>query len=191
MTTAQQGAQEEVERAALEAVAYRLLTILEPGPMREALRETPARWARMWLEFKRGADPFVLTTFESVTVDQMVVVKGMRVWSMCEHHLLPFWCDVTIGYLTTHRLLGLSKFGRLARAAASKLQVQERLVREIADAIGIATGTEHVAVLAEGEHLCMSMRGAKMDARMVSSDVRGAFRDAGPVRQEFFYLAGK
>ena len=95
-------------------------------------------------------DAGTLTRFESVRADQMVVVSGMRVWSMCEHHILPFWCDITIGYITRDHVLGLSKFARIAHAVAGRLQVQERIVEDIARHVQEAAGCEDVAVLARG-----------------------------------------
>lgn len=113
----------------------------------------------------------------------------MRVWSLCEHHLLPFWCDVAIGYIATDRVLGLSKFARVAGQFAHRLQVQERLTRQVADAIERLTGSPDVAVLATGEHLCMSARGVRTPALMTSSVMRGAFRDSPSARAEFLQLA--
>lgn len=129
------------------------------------------------------------TTFQTIRADQMVVVSGMRVWSLCEHHLLPFWADITIGVITGDRILGLSKFGRIARHAAGRLQVQERLVEDIADEVCRVVGSQDVAVLAIGEHLCMTMRGARMPARMATSINRGRFRGDARVRAEFLDLA--
>lgn len=174
----------------LEAIGTQLLIALGENPQDERVRDTPTRWARMWREFMErplGA----LTTFDHAAADdQMVMVRGIRVWSMCEHHLLPFWCDITIAYMPQKKVLGLSKFGRIAHYAASSLQLQERLVREIADTVKIAASVDDVAVLAEGEHLCMTMRGIRTPAQMVSSVLDGRFKEPG-MRAEFFALAGK
>jgi GTP cyclohydrolase I len=130
------------------------------------------------------------TAFESLATDQMVVVSGIRVWSLCEHHLLPFWCEIAIGYVATDRVLGLSKFARIAHQCAHRLQVQERLTHEIADAIQQVTGAADVAVLGRGEHLCMTMRGIRTPALMTSSVMRGAFLTTPAARAEFLQLVG-
>src|SRR5258708_16528846 len=154
--------------AAVEELGRDLrLTVVE-NPDREGLIETPRRWAAWWKEFidyQRGTTD---TTFESVTTDQMVVLSGIRVYSMCEHHLMPFWCDISVGYVVRDKVLGLSKFARIAHEAGHKLQLQERIVQEIAEAVQRTTDSPDVAVLASGVHLCMVMRGIKTDA-LVSS----------------------
>jgi GTP cyclohydrolase I len=177
-----------VDYPALLRLSRDFLTALGEDPDREGLRETPRRMADSWREFIEYDAGNVQTAFESIQADQMVIVKGMRVWSMCEHHLLPFWCDISIGYITTDRVLGLSKFARIAHKYAHRLQVQERLVDQIATEVKALAQTQHVAVLAEGEHLCMSMRGIKTPAHMVSSAMYGAFRAEHEVRAEFLAL---
>jgi GTP cyclohydrolase I len=174
----------------LERIGRMLLDELDDRPEREALVDTPARFARMWYEFIHYNPGTVDTTFASVQSDQMVVVSGMRVWSMCEHHLLPFWCDVSIGYITRNHVLGLSKFARIAHRAAHRLQIQERLGREIAQDVELTAQTPDVAVLCRGEHLCMTMRGIKTPALMTTSVMRGSFLDQPQVRAEFLSLAG-
>jgi len=102
----------------------------------------------MWREFVDYDPSTTETTFASTSTDQMVVVLGMRVWSVCQHHLLPFWADVSIGYIATDRILGLSKSARIARKYAHQLQVQEQLCHQIADEIERITRTPDVAALA-------------------------------------------
>lgn len=167
-----------------------LLEAIGEDPDREGLKDTPRRVADYWREFIEYHPGNHTTSFESVKVDQMVVVSGMRVWSLCEHHLLPFWCDVSIGYITGTKVLGLSKFGRIAKLHAHKLQLQERLVDDIASHVMKVAGTENVAVVAVGEHLCMTMRGVQMPATMISSSINGSFH-AVEVRAEFMQLIGK
>jgi GTP cyclohydrolase IA len=169
-------------------VARDLIEAIGEDPDREGLRETPRRFADWWCEFIEHNPGRLSTAFNSVSTDQMVVVSGMRVWSMCEHHLLPFWCDVTIGYIATEKILGLSKFARIASLHAHELQVQERLVHEIADHVSEICSTADVAVVARGEHLCMTARGVKMEAKMSTSVMRGAFRTNQSAREEFFHL---
>lgn len=159
-------------------------------PTRSGIAETPRRFASWWREFIEYNPGVLDTTFESVTTDQMVVVSGMRVWSVCEHHLLPFWCDITVGYIARDQVLGLSKFARIANKFAHRPQIQERLVHEIADEIQAIAQSPDVAVIATGEHLCMTMRGIKTPATMRSSVMRGLFLHGDKVRAEFLTLAG-
>ncbi|WP_046501092.1 GTP cyclohydrolase I [Streptomyces odonnellii] len=171
-------------RDPLEDVARRLLIEIGEDPDRDGLKDTPARFARWWREFS-GYDPGkVGTLFPLHTDGQTVLVSDIQLWSLCEHHLLPFSCSVTIAYRPRGEVLGLSKFARIAHRHAHRLQVQERLVRDIADEITEVTGSEDVAVLARGEHLCMSMRGIRTPALMTSSVFNGVFEEHGPARQE-------
>lgn len=172
----------------LERIGHHLLVAIGEDPDREGLRDTPRRWAKWWASFIDYDAGERATTFQSIRADQMVVVSGMRVWSLCEHHLLPFWCDISVGYITGDRVLGLSKFARIANAYAHQLQVQERLTEQIAKEVERVTGSASVAVLASGEHLCMTMRGIKSPAVMQSSVMRGVFLDKPEARAEFFQL---
>lgn len=170
----------------IEWLTRELLKAIGENPDRPGLVETPRRVAGFWREFIDYDAGNCDTVFEAVQADQMVVVKGMRVWSLCEHHLLPFWCDVTVGYITHDYVLGLSKFARIAHCVAHRLQLQERVVADIADQVVALAGTPDVAVVAQGEHLCMSMRGVKTPALMVSSALRGAFKEHATTRAEFY-----
>ncbi|MCE3245499.1 MAG: cyclohydrolase FolE [Arthrobacter sp.] len=178
-----------IDRAAVAELTRQLLIHLGQEPDREGLRDTPRRVADAWVEFLEYDPGSLDTTFEAVAVDQLVVIRGIPLVSMCEHHLMPFRCQVAIGYLTGDRVLGLSKLGRIATLHAHKLQLQERLVRDIADDVSERAGTEHVAVLARGEHLCMSARGVRLPHEMISSEMRGAFRKDAALRAEFLGLA--
>lgn len=174
-----------VDHERLAWLGRELLLALGEDPEREGLRDTPRRFANWWREFI-DYDPGELgTTFESINSNQLVIVSGMKVWSLCEHHLLPFWCDVSIAYLVQDRVLGLSKFARIAHKCAHRLQIQERLVTQIADEVCALTDAEDVAVLARGEHLCMSMRGIQTPAILTSADMRGQFRQNAELRAEF------
>jgi len=169
-----------------------LLLAIGEDPTRDGLVDTPRRWANWWREFITYDPGNTGTTFEAVEADQMIVVSGMHVTSLCEHHLLPFWCDVSIGYIPAQadpRVLGLSKFARVAHQFSHRLQLQERLAQQIADEITILTGSPDVAVLASGRHLCMEMRGIKTPGLMTSSVMRGSFRSSAAARQEFLSMA--
>ncbi|MFD5075766.1 GTP cyclohydrolase I [Streptomyces sp. NPDC058371] len=180
--------EEPREEDPLVGLARQLLKEIGEDPDRDGLRDTPARFARWWREFINYEPGSVGTLFESVGTQQLVVVSDIQVWSLCEHHLLPFNCSVTIAYRPTDRLLGLSKFARIAHRHAHKLQVQERLVSEIAEAVTALSGAEDVAVIAKGEHLCMTMRGIKAAAQMTSTAYRGAFGGDAGLRAEMFNL---
>jgi GTP cyclohydrolase I len=175
------------EKRAEQAITELLLAVGE-DISRDGLAQTPQRVARMWRDFFSYEPGNTDATFEDVETSQMVVVSGVKVWSMCEHHMLPFWCDLTMGYITKDKIVGLSKFARIANKHAHGLQVQERLVQNIADDIQRLAETDNVAVMGVGQHLCMVMRGIKTDGRMKTSVLRGLFREASQCRQEFFSL---
>lgn len=175
-------------QAHVQHLTRQLLKTIGEDPDRPGLSDTPARVARMWRDFITYDPGNHDTTFEMIEADQMVIVSPIRVWSMCEHHLLPFWADISIGYVADNRILGLSKFARIAQKHAHRLQVQERLVHDIAADIERVTRSTDIAVLAQGEHLCMSMRGIRAPAIMTSSVMRGVFRDKPEARAEFFSL---
>jgi GTP cyclohydrolase I len=180
-----------VQSENIQALIRQLLIEIGEDPDREGLRETPARVARFYEEFI-NYDPGKITVFDNGhgldNADQMIVVGPMRVWSLCEHHLLPFYADVIVGYIPNKTILGLSKFARIAHNHAHRLQVQERMVHNIAVDISKAVDTQDVAVTAYGEHLCMTMRGIKTPSKTVSSVVLGVFRESPAVRKEFFDL---
>ena len=169
-------------------IGRELLFAIGEDPEREGLLETPRRWADAWREFIEYDPGTTETTFSSVVSDQLVCVSGMRVTSLCEHHLLPFWCDVSIGYIPDDKVLGLSKFARIAHECAHRLQLQERLGQQIADEITRITGTQNVAVVLKGEHLCMTARGIRTPGRITSSIMRGVFRTDSQTRMEFLRL---
>jgi GTP cyclohydrolase I len=115
-------------------------------------------------------------------------MSGIRVASLCEHHLLPIWCDVSIGYIPDKKVLGLSKFARIAQQFAHRLQLQEQLGQQIADEITRITGTQNVAVVLKGEHYCMTARGIRSPGRITSSIMPGVFRTESQTRMEFLRL---
>ena len=173
----------------MQALGRELLLALGENPDREGLRDTPRRWAAWWKEFIEYDPANVETTFEAITTEQMVVVSGIRIYSICEHHLIPFWCDVTIGYVVDNKVLGLSKFARIAHNSAHRLQIQERLVGEIADEVQRICDSADVIVLASGVHLCMVMRGIKTEGTISSLVTRGNFSTKPELRAEFLQLA--
>ena len=178
-----------VDRERLETIGRDLMEALGYATDEPSTKDTPKRWAKWWEEFLNYRDPKLVTTFAAEQIDQLVVVSGIRVWSLCEHHLLPFYCDISMGYIVKNHALGLSKLGRIAHFHGHSLQVQERLVAQIADHLSEAAKSESVAVIARGEHLCMTMRGIKSPAQMTSSSMRGVFRTEASARAEFLRLA--
>ncbi|GCF06954.1 GTP cyclohydrolase I [Dictyobacter arantiisoli] len=177
-----------VDYSRLLELGHELLVALGENPDREGLQDTPRRWADWWREFIEYNPGTTETTFSAVSTDQIVCVSGMRVFSLCEHHLLPMWCDVAIGYIPQEKVLGLSKFARIAHQFAHQLQIQERLGQQIADEVCRITGSSHVAVVVKGEHLCMSARGIRTPGVMTSSVMRGTFRTDRDLRMEFMQM---
>ncbi|MCM3920308.1 GTP cyclohydrolase I [Frankia sp. AiPs1] len=168
-----------------------LLVALGENPAREGLSGTPERVASWWNTFLSPDSAATATCFaESHVNGELVVVGGMSVWSLCEHHLLPMNLQVTAGYVPAGQLLGLSKFGRIAQRHAGRLQVQERFTRQVADELASVIGSDDVAVAVRGTHLCMSMRGVRMEAaRTRSLCARGRFQSDPVLSQQFLALA--
>jgi GTP cyclohydrolase I len=170
------------ERAA--AAVRELLYAIGENPDREGLRDTPARVARAYAELTSGlrqAPDDVLTTTFDLGHDEMVLVRDIELWSMCEHHLVPFTGVAHVGYIpaVSGKITGLSKLARLVDVYAKRPQVQERLTTQVADALMSALDARGVIVVVEAEHLCMTMRGVrKAGARTITSAVRGMMLNA-------------
>lgn len=177
----------KVDHERVKYLVRELLEAVGEDPDREGLKDTPRRIADFWTEFLDYDAGKLNTVFSAVRQNQMVAVTGMRVWSMCEHHMLPFWCDVSIGYMAEDKVLGLSKFARIAHKHAHKLTLQEQLVADISIELREILGTNNVAVMAKGEHLCMTARGIRTPHRMISSALDGQFLTPD-TRKEFMAL---
>jgi GTP cyclohydrolase I len=186
--SASQVSRRPVDITRLIEIGRDLLHAIGEEPEREGLLRTPERWARWWQEFIDYDPGNTDVTFEAIRTDQMIVVTGIRVWSLCEHHLLPFWVDVSVGYICEDTVLGLSKIARIAHDHAHRLQIQERLADGIARSVRDLANTPSVAVLCEGVHLCMVMRGVKTQGTMKTSVMYGAFRQDINARQEFLSM---
>jgi GTP cyclohydrolase IA len=174
----------------IEQAVRRILTEIGEDPEREGLRGTPARMHRMWLELTcgYGVDPdrLINGAIFDVGYSEMVVVKNIPFYSLCEHHMLPFFGSASVGYLPRGRVIGLSKIPRVVEMYARRLQVQERMTQQIADFLQERLNPYGVGVVIEAEHLCMAMRGVqKGGATMVTSSVLGAFRTTRSTREEF------
>jgi GTP cyclohydrolase I len=166
-----------------------LIRTLGYDPMSPDLRDTPARWARWWEEFFGYRSERFDTSFAVGAYGQMVMLTGIRLWSVCEHHLLPFHLRVAVGYVVGERVLGLSKFVRSANKIARRLQVQERIVEELAAELRRVCQTSDVAVLASGRHTCLEARGVRMPATTTSMSTSGAFQRDRTLRSDFLVLA--
>jgi GTP cyclohydrolase I len=178
-----------IDEKELERIGLGLINAIGESPAREGLRETPRRFAKWWKEFIEYDPGKLGTTFEAESWGgQINVVANMRVWSLCEHHLLPFWCDVSIGYRANGRVLGLSKFARIAHKHAHRLQIQERLIQDIGREIKLLTHSQDVIVMGQGVHLCMVMRGIKTDGLMTSIASWGEFEESADLRREFLSI---
>lgn len=179
-----------IDRTAAKDAILALLTAFGENTEREGLVRTPERVARMYDELLSGyhSDPdrIVNDALFNVTYDEMVIVRDIEFYSLCEHHMLPFMGRVHVAYLPNGKVLGLSKIPRIVDMFARRLQVQERMTRQIADFIRDRLDPHGVAVVVEGLHLCMMMRGVqKHNARMTTSAMHGAFRSNPATRQEF------
>lgn len=175
--------------AARQAVRDLLLALGE-DPDTEPLRETPRRVAEAYGELLTP-HPFRPTTFASEGYDELVVTRSIPFHSICQHHLLPFFGVAHVGYLPGDRIVGLSKLGRVVELFARRLQVQERLTKQVANWLEEHLEPRGVGVVVEAEHLCMSSRGVqKPGAQTVTSALRGAIRDDPATREEFLALTG-
>lgn len=160
------------------------------NPNREGLVDTPMRAAKAMQYLTRGYQQTLAevtngAVFES-DISEMVIVKDIELYSLCEHHMLPFFGRCHIGYIPDGKVLGLSKFARIVDMFASRLQIQENLTKQIADAVQEATGAKGVAVVIEAKHMCMMMRGAqKQNSSMTSSVMLGLMKSSQTSRQEF------
>lgn len=176
-----------------ESIYREMLAFVGEDPNREGLLRTPHRVVESLKFLTKGYDQDVETLLNGAVFhedyDDMVVVKDIEFYSLCEHHLLPFYGKVHVAYIPNGRIVGLSKIPRLVDMFARRLQVQERLTTQIAEALEEALMPRGVAVVVEGAHLCMLMRGVqKQGASMVTSHVMGAFRTDRATRAEFMAL---
>lgn len=182
--------QEDIDQEYIVGAVTGILKAIGEDPEREGLLKTPERVAKAYDELLSGyrTDPIELLNeaIFDVSYDEMVIVRDIEFYSMCEHHMLPFLGRAHVAYLPKGKVIGLSKIPRIVDMFAKRLQVQERMTRQIADLVDELLHPKGVAVVVEGLHLCSVMRGVKKhDARMTTSSMSGAFRSNISTRQEF------
>jgi len=185
----------QVDSKKIEALTRELLVALGENPDREGLKGTPRRVADAIAFLTSGyrADPVKLINGAIFTqeTNSMVIVKNIELYSLCEHHILPFFGRCHIGYVPSGRVFGLSKLARLVDMYARRLQLQERLTEQISQAVMDSIDAKGVGVMIEARHLCMMMRGVeKQNSVMVTSSVLGTFRESIATREEFLALIG-
>jgi GTP cyclohydrolase I len=181
-----------IDQDKIKRAVHDILIAIGEDPSREGIKETPRRIAEMYAEVFSGMkeDPReVLSVGFEEGHNEMVILKDIPFYSMCEHHLLPFYGMAHIGYIPKGRVVGASKLGRVVEILAKRPQLQERLTTQIADTIVEALQPQGVAVVIEAEHLCMTMRGVKKPgSNIVTSAMRGSFRTRAVTRTEFLSL---
>ncbi|MDF1759893.1 MAG: GTP cyclohydrolase I FolE [Coxiellaceae bacterium] len=177
----------------LSELYKQILTDIGEDPEREGLKDTPHRAAKAMKYLTRGYDQSVEAVVNGAVftsdMDELVLVKGIELYSLCEHHLLPFIGKCHIAYVPDGKVLGLSKVARLADMFARRLQIQERLTKQIAECVLEVTGAKGVGVVIEAQHMCMMMRGVeKQNSVMTTSMMLGILRDNAKTRSEFLQL---
>ena len=182
----------EIDQERIARAVREIIEAIGENPGREGLIETPERIGRLYAELFSGLaqDPLdVLRRSFDEEHKEMVILKDIPFYSLCEHHFLPFHGSAHVGYVPEGRIVGVSKLARVVDVLARRPQLQERLTSQVADAIMEGLKPDGVAVVIEAEHLCMTMRGVqKPGARMITSAIRGGFRRRGVTRSEFLSL---
>jgi GTP cyclohydrolase IA len=183
----------DIRRSELSDSYLNILYSVGEDPQRPGLVKTPERAAKAILHFTKGYEETISDIVKDAIFDEdtddMVIVKDIEMYSLCEHHLVPFYGKCSVGYLPNKKVLGLSKIARLVEMFARRLQVQERLTMEIAKSIMEAINPRGVAVVIEATHMCMVMRGVeKLNSKTVTSHMIGEFRQDPKTRQEFLSL---
>ena len=184
----------EPDERKIASLVRQLLVELGEAPGREGLLKTPSRVAKSLAFLTRGYRQTPRGVLNNAVFEtganHMIVLRDIEVYSMCEHHLLPFFGTCAVGYIARGKVLGVSKIARIVDCFARRLQIQERLTEEVAEAIQDASGAEGVGVVFRCRHLCMMMRGVeKQNSEMITSAMLGSFREDEKVRQEFLSLA--
>jgi len=185
-----------IDKRRIEELVRELLIAIGEDPAREGLANTPRRVAAAYEFLSSGyrtdVERIINGAIFTQATNSMVIVKNIELYSLCEHHMMPFFGRCHIGYLPTGKVFGLSKLARLVDMYARRLQIQERLTEQISQEIMDSIGASGVGVMIEARHLCMMMRGVeKQNSVMVTSSVLGSFRDSQATREEFLALIGQ
>jgi GTP cyclohydrolase I len=188
---AEENVQEIIRKENIESAVRSILANVGEDPERQGLLGTPDRIARMYDEVLGGynvnLEKLVNGALFDVAYDEMIVVKDIEFYSMCEHHMLPFFGRAHVAYIPSDKVIGLSKIPRIVEMFARRLQVQERMTRQIADTIDEILSPQGVAVVIEGNHMCSMMRGVKkQEASMITSAMLGCFKKSDKTRNELF-----
>ena len=186
----------DAKQESVAALVRKMIALIGEDPEREGLKKTPERYEKalkfLTSGYHQNVDHLLNGATFSVCYDEMVVVKDIEFFSLCEHHLLPFFGKAHVAYLPSKKVIGLSKVARLVNMFARRLQIQERLTSQIAKAIEEKIAPQGVGVIIEARHLCMQMRGVeKQHGQAVTSAMLGAFRENKQTRDEFLALVGK
>lgn len=179
----------------IERHAKKILEYIGEDPTREGLLETPKRMRKAWDEIFSGykTNPKDLVKcFTKGTCEEMVILKNAEFYSTCEHHFFPFFGHCSIGYIPDGKVIGVSKLARILDCFSKRMQIQERMTSQIADFLVEELQPKGVFVICEGVHFCMTSRGVrKQDASMITSAIRGVFKDNAQTRNEFLHLIGR
>jgi GTP cyclohydrolase I len=185
----------DVHTESAQALVLGVIHAIGEDPKREGLVDTPSRvvksWSTLFGGYKMDPKEILERRFSSEKYDQMIVLRDIEMYSTCEHHMLPFYGKAHIAYIPNGHVVGLSKLARLVECFARRMQIQEKLTQQIADAMVEHTGARGVGVMIEAQHMCMVARGVqKQNSVMVTSAIRGVFKDDPGVRDEFLRLGG-
>jgi GTP cyclohydrolase I len=187
---------EDTKPESVASLVRKMIALVGEDPEREGLKKTPERYEKalkfLTSGYHQNVDHLLNGATFSVCYDEMVVVKDIEFFSLCEHHLLPFFGKAHVAYLPSKKVIGLSKVARLVNMFARRLQIQERMTSQIAKALEEKIAPQGVGVIIEARHLCMQMRGVeKQHGQAVTSAMLGAFRENKQTRDEFLALVGK
>ena len=187
---------ETKEKESLASIFHEMITEIGEDPTREGLEKTPERAAKALQFLTKGYQDNLETIVNGAIfhseMDEMVIVKNIELYSLCEHHLLPFTGKCHVAYIPDGKVLGLSKVARIIEMYARRLQIQENLTKQIAEAILAVTGARGVGVIVEAQHMCMMMRGVeKQNSSMTTSMMLGSFRKNDRTRNEFLSLVNR
>lgn len=179
----------------MEEAVRQILTFIGEDPSREGLLDTPKRvcsaFEHLMQGYKQKPEEIIKKAIFHEECNHMIIVRDIEVYSMCEHHMLPFFGKCHIGYIAQNRVYGVSKLARLVDCFSRRLQVQERLTQQIAASLVTPINAEGVGVVIEAQHLCMMMRGvSKQNSKMITSAMLGSFRTENATRNEFLRLIG-